>query len=122
MLTYNYWNSLRKVSEEVNCIAGPEDYVFQFGGIVFLLQRKNECNNIVCQRVEPSDQSVLTSILQLRLSLIDCGVQFIRVEGNLKRYLFLQKLGKRIGGGCNVILDTQTTKKKKRNIFYIKLF
>ena len=119
MLPYNYWNNIQKLNEETTVEAFPEDYVFQFDGVVFLLQRKGDCNNVVCQRVEQSKQSLLTAILRLRLALIDCGVQFIRVEGNLKRYKFLKVVSKRIGDGCNVIQDTKRT---DRNIFYIKLF
>lgn len=119
MLPYNYWNNVQKLNEETTVEAIPGDYVFQFGGVVFLLQRKGDCNNVVCQRVEQSKQSLLVSILCFRLALIDCGVQFIRVEGNLKRYKFLKVVSKRIGGGCNVIQDTERT---DRNIFYIKLY
>lgn len=113
-MTHIDWNNYPKPSNEVDVKAEPEDYITEIGGILYLLQRTNQCNNVVCFRIRESDMTVLESFLEFRQHLMGLGIQYIRVEGNTRRYRFLAKLGL-----CSVLQDTDI---KNRNVFYIKLF
>lgn len=112
----DYWNKKEKPSEEVNAFAIPGDYVVEIGGILYLVQRKNFSNNIVCFRIEDSDMTVLSSFLILRKWLIANDILFITVEGRKKRYNFLKKIADEYG--FSVMHDLDFT---DRNVFYIKL-
>lgn len=116
MQQYNidFWNSYEKPSHNVDTRAIPGDYVLEIGGLLYLIQRKNEANNIVCFRIEKSDMTVLTSFLILRKWLIAQNILYIRVEGTKKRYNFLKKLNL---DGFNV----RQADVEDKNVFYIKL-
>lgn len=116
MKQYNieYWNNYKKPSHNVEAKAIPGDYVLEIGGLLYLVQRKNEANNIVCFRIEESDMTVLTSFLILRKWLIAQNILYIRVEGTKNRYNFLKKLDL---DGFNV----RQADVEDKNVFYIKL-
>lgn len=118
MTTYdiNFWNEYEKPSDEVEVVAVPGDLVIEIGGILYLIQRENDCNNIVCFRIEKSNMTTLASFHILRKWLIAQDIIFIRVEGNTRRYKFLASVD--CGPGYNVIQERERTDK---NIFYIKL-
>lgn len=118
MKQYNidFWNNYEKPNDEVTAIAIPGDLVVEIGGVLYLVQRKNEMNNIVCFRIEESDMSILTSFIILRKWLIAQNIIYIRVEGTTKRYNFLKRLN--VAAGYDVIQDLSKT---DRNLFYIKL-
>ena len=113
---YNYWNKTIKPSKEVEVKAIQDDLVLEIGGILYLIQRTNDCNNVVCFRLFESNMTTLTSFLELRKWLIANDIIYIRVEGNTKRYKFLEKVAKVEGAFC-----VQETKRIDRNIFYLKL-
>ena len=122
MLSYNltdieYWNSLVKPCKEVDVTAEKGDLVIEIGGIVYLLQRKNDMNNVVCFRHKKTKMSTLKSFYAYRQWLVSRCIQYIRVEGNTKRYKFLTKLNP-----CSEYSVIQDTEEKDRNIFYLKLF
>ena len=117
-MTITYWNRLKKPNEEVNCKAVKGDMVFEIGGIIYLVQRKNDCNNIVCFRYRKSAMTLLQSFLLCRHRLIDCGIQYVRVEGNISRYLFLEKLQKETGQGSGIVREQNN----ERNVYYIRLY
>lgn len=116
MTDIEYWNSLSK-PKEVDVIAERDDLVVEIGGILYLLQINQGFNNVVCFRAKKSKMTTLQSFLEYRKWLISKGVEYIRVEGNKKRYWFLARLNP--GVGYNVVQDI---KECERNVFYIKLY
>lgn len=116
MTDIEYWNSLSK-PKEADVVAKRGDLVVEIGGILYLLQISNGFNNVVCFRLKKSKMTTLQSFLEYRKWLISKGVEYIRVEGNKRRYQFLARLNP--GAGYNVIQDT---KECERNVFYIKLY
>lgn len=116
MTDIEYWNNLSK-PKEVDVVAEKDDLVVEIGGILYLLQINNGFNNVVCFRLKKSKMTILQSFLEYRKWLIIKGVEYIRVEGNKKRYWFLARLNP--GAGYNVVQDI---KECERNVFYIKLY
>ena len=116
MTDIEYWNSLSK-PKEADVVAEKDDLVVEIGGILYLLQIDNGFNNVVCFRLKKSKMTTLQSFIEYRKWLISKGVEYIRVEGNKKRYWFLARLNP--GIGYNVIQDI---KEHERNVFYIKLY
>lgn len=115
MADIEYWNSLSK-PKEADVVAERDDLVVEIGGILYLLQINHGFNNVVCFRVKESKMTTLQSFLEYRKWLISKGVEYIRVEGNKKRYWFLARQNP--GVGYNVIQDKR---ERERNVFYIKL-
>lgn len=116
MTDIEYWNSLPK-PKEADVVAERDDLVVEIGGILYLLQINHGFNNVVCFRLKKSKMTTLQSFLEYRKWLISKGVEYIRVEGNKKRYWFLARQNP--GVGYNVVQDI---KECERNVFYIKLY
>ncbi len=116
MADIEYWNSLPK-PKEADVIAEKNDLVVEIGGILYLLQINHGFNNVVCFRVKESKMTTLQSFLEYRKWLISKGVEYIRVEGNKRRYWFLARLNP--GIGYKVVQDKE---ERERNVFYIKLY
>lgn len=117
MTDIEYWNSLVKPTKEVDVTAVEGDLVIEIGGIVYLLQRKNDINNVVCFRHKETKMSTLESFFAYRKWLVSKCIQYIRVEGNIRRYKFLSKLNP-----CSEYDVIQDTDEKDRNVFYLKLY
>lgn len=116
MTDIGYWNNLPK-PKEADVVAERDDLVVEIGGILYLLQINHGFNNVVCFRLKKSKMTTLQSFLEYRKWLISKGVEYIRVEGNKKRYWFLARQSP--GVGYNVIQDKR---ERERNVFYIKLY
>ena len=116
MADIEYWNSLSK-PKEADVVAEKDDLTVEIGGILYLLQINNGFNNVVCFRLKKSKMTTLQSFLEYRKWLISKGIEYIRVEGNKKRYWFLARLNP--GAGYNVVQDKR---ERERNVFYIRLY
>lgn len=109
------WN--REVRpKECEGMAEEGDIVEYIDGVLFLCQRKNDYNNIVAF----SKEKELT-LKHIRAMFGFCvilyekyGIQFVRVEGNNKRYRFLERMFPREV----VVKDEEIT---DRNVYYINL-
>lgn len=125
---YHVWNRLVPLDDEelqVRAIRG--DYVFSSNGFLFLIQRKNDWNNINCFKLsqcspinefrECKGQTFMKAVIECYLFLKMNGIKYFRVEGNTRRYFFLQKLGKKTRL-FNLVKDGNIT---ERNIFYGKI-
>ena len=119
-LAHNVWNTLVKANYETDISADENDLVFESAGIMFLVQRKNNCNNVVAQRLIHKPGTFMQAIIEFRKVMIENNIQFIRVEVNIKRYKFLTKMIPRLfGNEVSIIKDDDI---KDRNIFYIKVY
>lgn len=116
MTDIEYWNSLPK-PKEADVVAERDDLVIEIGGILYLLQINNGFNNVVCFRLKKSKMTTLQSFIEYRKWLISKGVEYIRVEGNKRRYQFLARQNP--GVGYNVVQDKR---ERERNVFYIRLY
>lgn len=113
--TIEYWNQYVKPSKEVDVEAVPGDIVIEIGGILFLVQRTNDANNIVCFRTKETNVTLEASFRMLRQYLLAQNIIYIRVEGNKHRYNWLSKVD--VCEGFNVLKEDRDD----RNVFYIKL-
>lgn len=111
------WNlTIKNWETEVKAVKG--DLVINIGGVLFLVQRKNGYNNVVCFRVKETNVSIQKAFVQFGHYIMNKGIQYIRVEGNTKRYFFLSKLNVYFPKGFNCI---RVDENENRNVFYIKL-
>ena len=123
MKDYKYWNKIKNKPAECDCEASPEDIVYYDGGILYLVQKKNDSNNVVCFRLKNCKTTVKQSFYHFRRFCVNHHIQYIRVEGNQRRYFFLKMFEKGLKGqGYSVVQDLKAREEKKRNIFYIKLY
>lgn len=125
---YHVWNRLVPLDdEELQVRAVRGDDVFSSNGFLFLIQRTNDWNNINCFKLsqcspinefrECKGQTFMKAVIECYLFLKMNGIKYFRVEGNTKRYFFLQKFGKKTHL-FNLVKDGHI---KERNVFYGKV-
>lgn len=121
MKDYYYWNKLEKPSE-CDTEAIPDDLVYYDGGIIYLVQTKSGINNVICFRRKKTKTTIKQSFYHFRRFCIYHNIQYIRVEGNRKRYFFLKMFEKGLAPqGYNVRKAEDESYQRQRNVFYIKL-
>lgn len=125
---YHIWNRLVPLDdEELQVRAVRGDDVFSSNGFLFLIQRTNSWNNIICFKLSQCSpinefrkckgQTFMKAVIECYLFLKINGIKYFRVEGNTKRYFFLQKFGKKTRL-FNLVKDGHI---KERNVFYGKI-
>lgn len=120
-LPYSFWNGLLKINFETEVEAEEGDLVFEADGVVFLIQRKDDFNNVVAQRLTHTKSS-FQEVVRLFINVMrEQQIQYIRVQGNRKRYMFLLKMLPRLFGDTVGILKSDESD-DLRNIFYIKCY
>ena len=127
IFNYHVWNRLVPNDEELQVRAVRGDNVFSSNGFLFLIQRINDYNNIICFKLsqcspvnkfrECKGQTFMKAVIECYLFFKMNGIKYFRIEGNTKRYFFLQKFGKK-SHLFNLIKDGKST---ERNIFYGKI-
>ena len=113
--------------EELQVRAVRGDDVFSSNGFLFLIQRTNDWNNIICFKLSQCSpinefrkckgQTFMKAVIECYLFLKMNGIKYFRVEGNTRRYFFLQKFGKKTRL-FNLVKDGHI---KERNVFYGKI-
>lgn len=128
IFNYHVWNRLVPLdNKELQVRAVRGDNVFSSNGFLFLIQRKNNWNNINCFKLSQCSpingfrkckgQTFMKAVIECYLFLKMNGIKYFRVEGNTRRYFFLQKFGKKTRL-FNLIKDGNIT---ERNVFYGKI-
>ena len=107
------WNALCSRWNDTDVKAEPGDIVEEIDGVMFLLQRKNDFNNVVCLTVQPNNISHIKAMFMFILSIYQEGIRYIRIEGNRKRYRFLESMF-----GPPIVLKEE---RDDRNVYYCKL-
>ena len=118
------WNAIPK-DEETDVKAAPDDLCTMIDGVAFLVQRKNNWNNVVCIRIEPSDVSIVQTFEKFRSYLEHNNIQFFRVEGISHTYRMLYlvcRLGRKSGAECDVIYHSTESAAYDRHIYYVKTY
>lgn len=109
------WNKyVDKNNNEINVEAKDNDIVLKHNGLLMLLQRENDCNNVIIFRKDKDTTDTRLTILQMILTLYkDYNIQYIRVEGRNNRYNFFYRTFKNF-----FVKDFDI---KNRDVFYINL-
>lgn len=113
------WNAITK-DEETQVIAEEGDLCTVIDGVAFLVQRRNDFNNIVCIRIEENRNSILTTFCNFREWCKENELQFVRVEGISHTYKMLYLVARRCN--CNVVYDMKESKEYNSHIYYIKVY
>lgn len=116
-----YWNSL-KLDDVTNAKAVEGDIVVLINGVVFLIQRKNDRNNIVCFRVRKSKKSILYTFNKFREFCELSNIQYITVKGNTHRYRMLELLRPYSPVNADVIKHEGESKRLNCNVFCVKCY
>ena len=118
------WNAIAK-DEETDVEAVEGDICTIIDGVAFLIQRKNNWNNVVCIRVEPSKNSILQTFEKFRSFCEHNEIQYFRVEGQSHTYKMLylvSRLGQKSGADCNVVFHKTESAEYDRHIYYVKAY
>lgn len=113
--TIDKWNNVSKDNESDD-IAVDNDIIVEIDDVLFLCQRTNNYNNIICialneDRTIKHIRAMFKFIIMLKSFY---NIEFIRIEGNQKRYKFLEKIFEK----TEVIRDTTIL---DRNVYYCRL-
>jgi len=123
-LTIDQWNAIPKDKEtQVTAVEG--DLCVLIDGVAFLIQRKNNWNNVVCIRVYPSERSIVQTFNSFREFCVFNEIQFFRVEGISHTYKMLHlvcRLGRKLGVDCDVIFHKAESAEYDRHIYYVKAY
>ena len=118
------WNAIPK-DEETNVTAEEGDLCTLIDGVAFLIQRKNNWNNVVCIRLEPSKINIVRTFETFRAWCEKQSIQYFRVEGISHTYKMLYlvcRIGKEKGADCNVIFHATESAEYDRHIYYVKAY
>ena len=123
-LTIDQWNIIPK-DEETQVEAVEGDLCLLIDGVAFLIQRRNDWNNVVCIRVHPTERSIVQTFNTFREYCASIGIQYFRVEGISHTYRMLYlvcRLGRKNGADCNVIFHATESAEYDRYIYYVKAY
>ena len=117
-----WWNSLPK-SEDVDSKAVEGDSVVLIDGIAFLIQRKNNFNNVICWKVKNSKKDLVTTFSTFRAWCQKKKIQYIRVEGIGKhQYKMLYLVLRRSPETTSIVYNEDESKEYDRHIWYVKVY
>ena len=119
--TIEWWNNLKK-DENTDVIAAPGDVVVYIDGIAFLIQRKNNWNNVVCWKVKPSKKDLVSTFATFRAWCQKQKIQYIRVEGIGKHhYKMLYLVLRKSTPTTDIVYDEDESKELgDRHVWYVK--
>ena len=115
-----WWNGLKK-NEDTDVTAIEGDIAVYINGVAFLIQRKNDNNNVVCWKVRTTKKSLVSTFCTFRAFCEKQKIQYTRVEGIGKHhykmlYLILRKAPESAG----IVYHEEESAKTGRHIWYIK--
>ena len=117
-----WWNSLPK-SEDVDSKAVEGDSVVLIDGIAFLIQRKNNFNNVICWKVKSSKRDLVTTFAAFRAWCEKQKIQYIRIEGIGKhQYKMLYLVLRRSPETTSIVYNEDESKEYDRHIWYVKVY
>ena len=117
-----WWNSLKK-NEDTDVIAIEGDTVVYISGIAFLIQRKNDFNNVVCWKVKTTRKDLVSIFSTFRAFCQKNKIQYLRIEGHGKHhYKMLNLLYKYSPEGAGLVYAERESEDKKRYIWYVKTY
>ena len=117
-----WWNSLKK-NEDTDVIAIEGDTVVYISGIAFLIQRKNDFNNVVCWKVKTTKKDLVSIFAAFRAFCQKNNIQYLRIEGHGKHhYKMLNLLIKYAPEGAGVVYAEEESKEYESNIWYVKTY
>jgi hypothetical protein len=120
--TIEWWNSLKK-NDDTDVIAIEGDVVCYISGIAFLIQRKNDCNNVVCWKVKTTKKDLVSIFAAFRAFCQKNEIQYLRIEGHGKHhYKMLNLLYKYSPEGAGLAYAVEESKECKSNIWYVKTY
>ena len=120
--TIEWWNSLKK-NEDTDVTAIEGDTVVYISGIAFLIQRKNDFNNVVCWKVKTTKKDLVSIFAAFRAFCQKNDIQYLRIEGHGKHhYKMLNLLYKYSPEGAGLAYAVEESKECKSNIWYVKTY
>lgn len=118
------WNAIQK-DQETEVIAVEGDICTVIDGVAFLVQRKNNWNNVVCIRTAPDKTNIVKTFDSFREWCASNGIQYFRVEGISHTYKMLYlvcRMGRKKGVKCDVIYHEAESIEYGHHIYYVKAY
>ena len=117
-----WWNSLKK-NDDTDVVAIEGDTVVYISGIAFLIQRKNDFNNVVCWKVKTTKKDLVSIFSTFRAFCQKNDIQYLRIEGHGKHhYKMLNLLYKYSPEGAGLAYAVEESKQYKQHIWYVKTY
>lgn len=117
-----WWNKIPK-TKDTNTKAVEGDLVCLINGIAFLIQRKNNFNNVICIKIKPSKKNLVRIFAAFRKFCEKNQIQYLRIEGMGKHtYRMLSLLYKYAPKGANLIYSGPESKAYNTHIHYVKTY
>ena len=117
-----WWNNLKK-NNDTDVIAIEGDTVVYISGIAFLIQRKNDFNNVVCWKVKTTKKDLVSIFSAFRAFCQKNKIQYLRIEGHGKHhYKMLNLLYKYSPEGAGLAYAEEESKQYKQHIWYVKTY
>ena len=115
------WNAIEK-DEETQAQAEEGDIVTVIDGVAFLIQRKNDFNNVVCKRIEESNTPITDTFITFRAFCVEHKVQYIRIEGISHKYRMLMLCLRKCPECVTVVLHKKQSEETGHTIWYVKTY
>ena len=120
------WNALEKTAD-TECIAAPDDLCTVIDGVAFLIQRKNEWNNVICQRIDKTNKrSLIKTFNRFRIFCHKNKIRYIRVAGGVEdkshAYSILKLMQRTSPKSCGLVLHKKESEELGINVFYVKTY
>ena len=120
--TIKWWNALPK-NDDTDVTAIEGDVVCYISGIAFLIQRKNNGNNVVCWKVKTTKKDLVSIFSTFRAFCQKKDIQYLRIEGHGKHhYKMLNLLYKYSPEGAGLVYAEKESEEKKCYIWYVKTY
>lgn len=120
--SYKWWNKLdRDFNTDVTAEKG--DTALLINGVAFLIQRRNDFNNVICIRIKPFNKPILKTFETFRRYCQRKKIQYIRIEGIGKHtYKLLYLVLRKAPSDANVLYADEESEKYNRHIYFVKTY
>lgn len=124
-MTIDEWNALQK-DADTQSIAEPIDIVTMIDGVAFLIQRRNNWNNVICIRVKPSKRALIKTFDTFRKFCHKKHIRYIRIESGHNHtshtYHILKLMQRTAPKSCGLVLHQGETEKYGSNVYFVKTY
>lgn len=115
------WNAIEK-DEETDAEAVDGDLCTVIDGVAFLVQRKENGNNVICKRIKQNTKPLIQTFETFRAFLQENEIQYIRIEGISHKYTMLELMRKTAPKDANYVLHREQSEETGHTVYYVKTY
>ncbi len=115
------WNAITK-DTETQADAEEGDLCTVIDGVAFLIQRRNDFNNVVCKRIEENKTPITKTFVTFRAFCVEHQIQYLRIEGISHKYKMLKLCLRECPECVNVVQHLKQSEETGHTIWYVKTY